>query len=276
MNPRRRVLTKLVLGLSWMMISVMSHAQEPTEADGTVELTAPAATRTATLRVLDAAGQPVAGASAVFQLGWPRTVRTDPTDESGQVAVELPADEPILLVAAWKNGLGLDYRSYTLSHRQQTDALTTAPAFPTEGTETFVLEGAAPLTVRVLDDKRQPLPEVQVYPWILQKESENTELNLSYFVESFGQRTGVDGTVTFAWMPQWQRDVITVWPNMAGFVHQRGNMTPLRAVAQPSWYWNAWCPFAATCAMRMAVQHQASRLSLAVRATLGTMAMPVP
>lgn len=228
MNRRCSVFAKLTLGLvlSGVVVPAISWAQEAARADGAVDTAEPAAMRTATLRVLDAAGQPVTGASAAFQLGWPRTVRTDPTDESGQVAVELPADEPILAVVAWKDGLGLDYRSYSLSSRQQADALATAPAFPTAGTETLVLEGAVPLTVRVLDDKQQPLPEVRVYPWILQKESENTELNLSFFMDFFGQQTAPDGRVTFAWLPRWQTGLITLWPDADGFVHQRGTYDP--------------------------------------------------
>jgi len=231
MNRRYLAFAKRLVGLglvaSWAMLPAIAIAQEPAETETAVETAEPAAMRTLTLRVLDAAGQPVAGASAAIQLGWPRTVQADPTDERGSVTVEVPADEPILAVVAWKDGLGLDYRSYRLSYRQQADALTTAPAFPTDGTETLILEGAAPLTVRVLDDLRRPLPDVQVSPWILQKESENTELNLGYFLTSFAQQTSADGTVTFAWMPQWQTDLITLWPSAAGFVHQRGNYNPV-------------------------------------------------
>ncbi len=226
-----RALAKLVMALGLVTTSSPAQsialAQEPAEKDAAVETAEPVPPmRTATLRVVDAAGQPVAGASAAIQLAWPHVKQTEPTDESGSVSVDVPADEPILSVVAWKDGLGLDYRSYSLSRQQQADALAKAPAFPANGTETLILEGAAPLTVRVLDDQHQPLPDVRVYPWILQKESENTELNLSFFVDAFGQQTGADGTITFAWMPQWQATPITLWPSASGFVHQRGTYDP--------------------------------------------------
>src|SRR5690554_2981414 len=101
-----RALAKFVIGLGLMAtVHSVAPAQEPAEKDAAVE--AAAAMRTATLRVLDAGGQPVAGASAAFQIGWPRVKQTEPTDESGSVSVEIPADEPILAVVAWKDGLGL-------------------------------------------------------------------------------------------------------------------------------------------------------------------------
>lgn len=182
--------------------------------------------RTVKLKVMDESGAPIENAQTAIQLPSPHTADVTATNKDGVAEFLIAANERIQAVVAWKDHAGLDYRLYDLSRRQRADAITKAPEFPDGGIETLILDGASPVIVKLTDDDGQPLADAGVYPWLLKKESENDKLNLSMFNRAFIQNTGADGTTTFAWLPSWQTGLIEFWPNIKGFVHERGSYTP--------------------------------------------------
>lgn len=185
-----------------------------------------AAARVARLKVIDKSGAPVSDASAMMQLPHPVTSGRLQTGPDGTAQFVIPASDRIIAVLAWKDNAGLDYRLYELSREQKADAITKAPEFPEGGLETLVLDGASPVTIKVVDDDGMPLKEVGMYPWLLKKESENDLLNLSYFGREFLQNTGENGTTTFAWLPSWHTELLQFFPNVNGFDSERGTYTP--------------------------------------------------
>jgi hypothetical protein len=185
-------------------------------------------TKVLKVRAVDAQGNSVAGAKAAMQLGYPVTLSPVLTGEDGFASFEVPESERVLSAVAWKDHMGLDYRVYSLPPGREADVHAKPPEFPENGFATLVLDGAAPLTVRVTDDQGHPLAGVDLYPWLLKKESESDELNLGIFPFEFKQPTDANGTVSFPWIPAWNKRVITVWPTVEGFVCSRGNYDPLK------------------------------------------------
>ncbi|MDA1054208.1 MAG: carboxypeptidase-like regulatory domain-containing protein [Planctomycetota bacterium] len=148
------------------------------------------------------------------------------TDESGFASLRLPQSERIEAVVAWKDHAGLDYRLYSLSRAQQADVKAVPPEFPADGVEMLTLNGVTPLTVSVVDDERKLLDGVRAYPWLLKKDTEPDDINLSYFTPVFSQKTDATGKTTFNWIPAWQKSPITVWPMSTDFFHSRGDYYP--------------------------------------------------
>ncbi len=200
-----------------------ADAQATVPMSITVQL---AEARLVQVQVQNEEGATVDGASAVLQLRYPHKSQVETTNNAGVAQFIIPAGERIEAVVAWKDGLGLDYRLYSLSRQQKADSLAQVPEFPKEDTELLTLNGASPVTVRVTDEDGQPLPDVLVYPWLLKKEPGNSQLNLSMFYGTFRAPTGADGTVTFGWMPSWQKSRTTFWSDRPGYDHQRAMYTP--------------------------------------------------
>ncbi len=183
-------------------------------------------TKLVRVKVVDADAKPVPDARVGVQLDYPHVVADAVTNEMGIASMRLPKSERINAVVAWKDHAGLDYRLYSLSREQRADVNATAPEFPVEGEETLTLDGAAPLSISVVDDQLQPLDGVHIYPWLLKKESESDDLNLSYFTPHFSRDTDSGGNTTFHWLPAWQKSPITVWSSSEKFVHTRGTYDP--------------------------------------------------
>ncbi len=177
------------------------------------------------IEVLDTEGKPVANAQVVVQLGYPHSLDGLSTDENGRLELFVPESERVQSVMAWKDDVGFDYEVYALDRDQQADLKTEVPEFPDAG-ETLRLDGAAPVTVKVIDSSGAPIKGVRLYPWLLRKESANRELNLSYFADAVSQVTDASGQTTFAWMPTWQKSIVTIWPTAEGFTRTRANYEP--------------------------------------------------
>lgn len=177
------------------------------------------------IEVIDTEGKPVADAQVVVQLGYPHSLDALSTDENGRLELFVPESERIQSVMAWKDDVGFDYEVYALDRNQQADLKTEVPEFPDAG-EILRLDGAAPVTVKVVDSSGVPIEGVRLYPWILRKESANRELNLSYFADAVAKMTDAAGQATFAWMPTWQESIVTIWPTAEGFTRTRANYEP--------------------------------------------------
>ncbi|WP_417735024.1 thioredoxin domain-containing protein [Rosistilla oblonga] len=182
-------------------------------------------TKQISIRVVDAASQPVADAQAVVQFGFPHFARDLSTDSNGQIVVVAPTSERVNALLAWKDGVGLDYAVYAHSRAQRADLNTPAPEFPTDG-ETLQLAGATPVSVHVTDADGAPIEGARLYPWLLRKQESAAELNLSFFADVIGQTTDASGAASFAWMPQWQTAPITLWSRAEGFAQTRAVYDP--------------------------------------------------
>ena len=181
--------------------------------------------KTASVQVVDSEAIPVADANVVVQFGYPHLANGLTTDSQGRVSVRAPQSERIDTIIAWKDGAGLDYEVYSLGRDQQSDLKTPVPEFPAGG-ETLRLEGASPVTVRVVDDAGTPIQGVRLYPWLLRKESANRELNLSFFTDSISETTDASGTASFEWMPHWQKSIVAIWPSIEGYSRTRAHYDP--------------------------------------------------
>lgn len=185
------------------------------------------AVASALVKVVDAQGVPISGASVACQLGYPIVTGPVPSDDRGMVSVKIPKSESIMSVLAWKDGKGLDYKLYTLPPQQLADRLTKRPEFPLDSLETLTLSGALPLTVRVQDTDGNPIPDANTSLWLLRKENEAAEMNLSYFGDMLAEDTDANGQVTFEWFPDWQKEPVTVWPYVSNYVVERGVYDPV-------------------------------------------------
>ncbi len=182
--------------------------------------------RTVNVEVVDQNEMPIEKANVAFQLEYPNTSIGSATDLSGKATARIPESERVQAVVAWKDNLGLDYRLYTLNRYQKADVKAVAPEFPKDGPEKLVLDGAAPITVKVIEDLDRPIGKVSLYPWLLNKEGDSDGLNLSFLSEIFSQVTSPDGQTTFQWMPKWQKQITTFWPRIDGYESPRGNYDP--------------------------------------------------
>ncbi len=183
-------------------------------------------TKVGSIRVVDAEDKPLDGASVAVQLNFPNNVTGLLTDESGSVTFRYPKSDRIQAIVAWKDNEGLDYRVYALPRHQRSDMLTQSPEFPSETGETLRLDGAKPLRVRMTDTDGNPIPSIRSYVWLLKKDSEANQLNLSFFVDAFSETTDEKGELEFAWLPAWQMDPLQIWPSADEFVRSRGIYDP--------------------------------------------------
>jgi len=180
------------------------------------------------IHVIDGAGQPVDGAhSGVIggSLRWTRKM----TDENGQATIAVPQDLTLRSVYAWKPAAGIDYRNLLdldkLRQGQPQDELDLSQPFE------LVLEDPITVNVRIVEAQNNaPLPNIRVYPWLIQKPGESDELNLSFLTDEISAMTDAEGVARFDWLPAWnERQSITFWPNSDEHVRARGNYEPANA-----------------------------------------------
>jgi thiol-disulfide isomerase/thioredoxin len=147
--------------------------------------------RTLEVRVQETDGRPVAGAEVRVLAGL-RPLVSGRTDAQGVWTVQVPADAQGWSVYALKARLGLDY-----ALAGPRDA-TTASLPPLPAQLTLTLDGARPpLRVKAVDRQGQPLPGVQVGPWLIQKPGRPDQLNgISDF-----PTTDAQGVATIDWLP---------------------------------------------------------------------------
>ncbi|MCC9655496.1 thioredoxin family protein [Rhodopirellula halodulae] len=178
--------------------------------------------KTGTIRVVDRENQPVEEAKLSVRINSGFNINAFNSVSPGQYTFSYPPSDRIHSVLAWKNGLGADYELYAVPRDRRNDQNAKAPEFPDNGA-TLELDGASSVTINVTDSEGNPLPDVDIYPWLLFKDSENDTINLSFSNSAFSEVTDADGRVTFEWIPRWQKRPITYWLSRDGFVQTRAN-----------------------------------------------------
>jgi hypothetical protein len=163
--------------------------------------------------VQDSAGKPVDGAwvaaNCGFALGGEAT-----TDAAGSARLRVPADAPIQYVLASKPNAGFDYHLFWQKDEPRNDPYRLDPDFA--GPLTFTLSGIKPVTVRVVDSDKHPLPGVQVYPWLIAKPRKGDDANLSGLTQYF-RTTDASGQAHFDQIPIDQARSITFWARLDGY-----------------------------------------------------------
>jgi thiol-disulfide isomerase/thioredoxin len=145
------------------------------------------------VRVVDGAGQPVAGAE-IHALADFQQVASGQTDDRGIWAACMPAD----LATAWrvyalKPRVGFDYAQ---ADRARGSA---EPPLAIPETLTLTLDGARPpLRVKAVDRDGKPLAGIEVGPWLLRKPGHEREMN--GMSDAF-RKTDAAGVATFDWLP---------------------------------------------------------------------------
>ena len=146
------------------------------------------------VRVVDRAGQAVAGAEVAFLTGL-QSFLEGRTNTQGLWTLAVPADAKGWGVIALKAKLGFDY-SFGERARGSTEAPLSMPS-----QLTLTLDGARPpLRVKTVDLAGKPLVGVQVGPWLISKPGHETDANLGGSSQTW-VKTGDDGFATIDWLP---------------------------------------------------------------------------
>jgi len=122
------------------------------------------------------------------------------------------------VVHAWKDGKGLDYRSFFTSSRGRANPDLDRKPFPEEGL-TLTLEGAQPIELIVRDQTGQPVAEAEVQMPDLMKQSENTRLERFAYLTREQRQTDKQGRLKLDWFPHWHRQPIQ-------FVASKSELSP--------------------------------------------------
>ncbi|HEY4309030.1 MAG TPA: hypothetical protein VGN12_06225 [Pirellulales bacterium] len=161
------------------------------------------------VRVVDAAGAPVAEARVVVistYLVYPVVI----TDALGSAALRGPADLLVADIVAYKAGVGLDYVSYG-SRRRPIDPKTFPPQPKSGETVSLTLAGAETVKIKLVDADGKPAAAVPLTLWLLDKPKQ-PQVNFSMIQSEFRAITNEDGVATFDWIPKWSTEMLQFWP----------------------------------------------------------------
>jgi RNA polymerase sigma factor (sigma-70 family) len=174
----------------------------------------------ATVRVVDAQGQPVSGAwLAVFEESI-RMLSMDSTPADGTAVLRYPAGAKIAQVCAFKSGLGFDYVSTLLGKRGTTERK------PLPGEITLKLTGARTVRVKAVDTSGRPVAGIRVYPWYVQQAGKPEDVNLSGN-DAFTVTTDASGVAVFDWVPSEFEGPISFLSNSLEYSYvEQTNMKP--------------------------------------------------
>ena len=143
------------------------------------------------------------------------------TDAKGRCELWVLETEKIRSIAAIKNGMGLDYRSFEKPRDAYNDLTYEAPKVSVDEALVLTLGESSPITLKIVDSKGVPIEGVQLSPWYFEKESETRDLNIDYSGTGLKQLTDAQGKATFDWIPSWNEKQIVFWPRCAGYVRTR-------------------------------------------------------
>jgi protocatechuate 3,4-dioxygenase beta subunit len=150
--------------------------------------------------VVDAAGNPVAGATVHSFAYSYSLLDVLKTDSQGKSRLYLPvatetgfrAEKAFFCITATKSGVGMDYYCEEGDGRERPDGERAAPE-----AVRLVLKGAMPFEVQLVDGDGKPLPGLTVNPSRLAKDEKDT----IYLWGMDGLVTDAKGCVRFDWLP---------------------------------------------------------------------------
>jgi RNA polymerase sigma factor (sigma-70 family) len=149
--------------------------------------------RATTVRVRDAAKQPVAGARVVLMSAELTQLATGATAGDGTAVVRYPAEVEAGFVFALKGGVGFDYAT-TLKEKQGRERL------PLPADVSLVLSGARTVRVKAVDGADRPVAGLTVYPWYFERPDRAEHANVAG-CGAVQAVTDAGGVATFDWIP---------------------------------------------------------------------------
>jgi outer membrane protein assembly factor BamB/beta-lactamase regulating signal transducer with metallopeptidase domain len=173
--------------------------------------------------VVDGQQQPVADAWVAFSAFYMKAGEAK-TDAQGKAILRVPADAPSMNAMATKPGVGLVDVSFWRPEQARTDPYRLPPEYA--GPLNFVLDGAKTVTVKVLDEADQPLPNVRVRPWFFVKPKRGGNFNQS--ITELARTTNAQGLATFDYIPADLSSSLVLWTFLDGY------SSPQRCAYEPS------------------------------------------
>ncbi len=190
--------------------------------------------RTLRVEVTDKKGQPVSAAKVGMHAE--RTVYTQMTDRNGVAQFSLPTELTVVNVAAYANGVGLDFlefKSSTVNNRVFYSKVKDVPQ-----TIPLLLTGARTLRIQLTDDVGAPLPGIVIGPQSFAHHNNKSglyeRLRLSAIPEFATEITDAEGKATIAWLPDWQGESLDFEPDLGtGFAKKKFTVDPQRVGDNP-------------------------------------------
>ncbi len=163
--------------------------------------------RAVAVRVADARGSPVAGAS-VEAAGSYVIFAGATTSPDGSARLRVPADARVDWVRAVKPGAGFDYAEFG-EVAPNGQILNGVPAGEVPAAIDLAFGASRTARIKAVDRDGRPLAGVGFIPWMIQKEGRRSQADLSG--RTFVAMTGADGIATFDWLPP-SKDPLQFWP----------------------------------------------------------------
>ena len=184
--------------------------------------------RTITGTVKGKSGEPVPDAQIIVT-GYHCEIVKTLTDAGGEFRFQYPADLPLEAILALKNGTGFDYlwtlETPTTDERRNFGSEGDPDARKkSDGPFTLTLDGVKPVRFQCVDDSGQPLPGVEIGPWIFRKPNYLTDLNV--WISQYKRTSDAEGNVEFDYFPVWHKTSITFWADKPGFLRNRIDLSP--------------------------------------------------
>lgn len=174
--------------------------------------------------VVDGDERPVSGATVIVDAERYRQIAAATTDATGKAVLRLPVDAPRTTIVARKPGVGLDYFLY---HNPEAPKKTPYQ-LPRDQDETvkLVLNGIRPVTIKVIDERGQPMSEVTVSPSLVEKPKKGGSLAGNEFADPLAT-TDEEGKATFDTIPADHSKAITFVVEAKGYHHpERQRLEP--------------------------------------------------
>ena len=145
---------------------------------------------------MDAKGDAVSGCWVAAVSAYYKVAGAE-SDAPGRALLRVPVDAPLQYVVAGKAGVGLDYFVF----RGERDPPSDPHKRPLDYSEPFhfVLNGTRTVTLRVLDERQQPMAGADVNAWFSEKPKKGGDLNTG--LEEFGTVTDSQGVATLSIVP---------------------------------------------------------------------------
>jgi hypothetical protein len=150
--------------------------------------------------VVDKNGKPVPKATVVARSRPVGVMMPQIVGDDGMMKLWIPAEDRLDTIAAYKDGVGLDY----LHFERENDQRTSSAAYlkqPGSDRITLTLAGAKPLTVRVKDPAGKPVVGAKVRVPNLTIQGRGSEYLNLYGHDDFVRESNADGVVEFAALP---------------------------------------------------------------------------
>ncbi len=172
------------------------------------------------VEVTDAQGAPAAKVTVGAVIHF-ASMASAVTDGDGKCELVLPTGTELQSLYASKCGEGFDYRVVHTARdpSYEADWLGDVPV-------RFSLAKSQTVEIRLVDEDERPIPQTELYLWLLNKPGEPDSFNLSFTPEEFQATTDESGLATLRGVPEWNIHPLTFWPRHNQYVRERIEFDP--------------------------------------------------